>query len=59
VPFELVVVDITGDPDLEARYRARLPVLEIDGRAAFVYHVPAEALRRELAAQTPPPAASL
>ena len=59
VPFELDEVDITGDPELEARYRERLPVLEIDGRAAFVYHVPAEALRRELGAQTPPPAASL
>jgi hypothetical protein len=48
-------VDITGDPDLEARYRELLPVLEIDGRRAFVYHVPAAALRRELAAQTPAP----
>jgi Glutaredoxin-like domain (DUF836) len=59
VPFELEEVDITGDPDLEAHYRELLPVLEIDGRRAFVYHVPAAALRRELDAQTPPPDARL
>jgi glutaredoxin len=51
--FELDEVDITGDPELEARYRELLPVLEIGGRQAFVYHVPAAALRRALAAQTP------
>jgi glutaredoxin len=59
VPFELAEVDITGDPELEARYRERLPVLEIDGRTAFVYHVPAAALRTELGAQARPPTASL
>jgi glutaredoxin len=46
-------VDITGDPELEARYRAFLPVLELDGRKAFSYHVPAAALRAALVAQTP------
>jgi glutaredoxin len=55
VPFELEEVDITGDPALEARYRALLPVLEIDGRQAFSYHVPAGAFRRALGAQTHPP----
>ena len=30
-PFELEEVDITGDPELEARYRELLPVVEIDG----------------------------
>ena len=45
-------VDITGDPELEARYRELLPVVEIDGERAFVYHVPPEALRRALGAQT-------
>jgi glutaredoxin len=42
-------VDIGGDPELEARYREWLPVVEVDGERAFVYHVPADALRRRLA----------
>jgi Glutaredoxin-like domain (DUF836) len=42
-------VDIGGDPELEARYREWLPVVEIDGERAFVYHVPAESLTRRLA----------
>ena len=46
--FELEEVDIGGDPDLEARYREWLPVVEIDGKRAFVYHVDAEAFRRKL-----------
>jgi glutaredoxin len=41
-------VDITGDPELEARYREWLPVVEIDGERAFVYHVDEAALRRKL-----------
>jgi glutaredoxin len=50
VPFE--EVDITGDPDLEARYREWLPVVEVDGERAFVYYVDEAALRRKVAAQT-------
>ena len=50
VPFELREVDITDDPELEARYRELLPVVEIDGRRAFVYHVSAERLRGALSA---------
>ena len=42
-------VDIGGDPELEARYREWLPVVEIDGERAFVYHVDPAALRRRLA----------
>jgi len=45
-------VDITGDPDLEARYREWLPVVEIDGERAFVYYVDEAALRRKVAAQS-------
>jgi glutaredoxin len=59
IPFELDEVDITGDPELESRYRERLPVLEVDGRPVFSYHVPAEALRRALTAQAGPAATSL
>jgi glutaredoxin len=46
-------VDISGDPELEARYREWLPVVEIDGERAFVYHVQPDGLRRKLASRTP------
>ena len=49
MPFTLEEVDITGDPVLEARHREWLPVVEIDGERAFVYHLPPDALRRRLA----------
>jgi hypothetical protein len=49
-PYELERVDITGDPDLERRYRERIPVVEIDGKEAFTYFVYPDALRRRLAA---------
>jgi hypothetical protein len=44
-------VDIGGDPELEARHREWLPVVEIGGERAFVYYVDAAALRRKVAAQ--------
>ncbi|MGD0715015.1 MAG: glutaredoxin family protein [Gaiellaceae bacterium] len=47
--FALEEVDITGDPALEAEYREWLPVVEIDGRRRFTYHVQPEALRRAVA----------
>jgi len=46
--FELDEVDVGGDPELEARYREWLPVVEIDGERAFVYHLDEDALRRRL-----------
>ena len=46
--FDYEEVDITGDPDLEARYREWLPVVEIDGERAFVYYVDEAAFRRKL-----------
>jgi hypothetical protein len=46
--FELAEVLIDGDPELEARYRELLPVVEIDGKREFVYFVDADALRRKL-----------
>ncbi len=39
--FELREVAIDGDPELEAAYREWIPVVEIDGRRRFVYHVAA------------------
>ena len=46
--FELELVDIGGDSELEARYREHLPAVDIDGERAFTYFVDAEALRRRL-----------
>jgi glutaredoxin len=46
--FELQVVDIEGDPELEPEYRQHLPVVEIDGRRAFTYFVEPGALRERL-----------
>jgi hypothetical protein len=46
--FELTLVDIAGDPALEARYRVHVPVVEIDGERAFTYFVEPDALRARL-----------
>ena len=48
VEFELVLVDIGGDEELEARYRELVPVVEIDGERAFTYHVTPDGLRVRL-----------
>jgi glutaredoxin len=48
VEFELELVDIGGDPELERRYREHIPVVEIDGERAFTYFVDPKALRRRL-----------
>jgi len=45
-------IDITGDPALEAAYREWIPVVEIDGERAFVYHVQPAGLRRKLETQS-------
>ena len=49
IPFELDETDISGDPELERRYRERIPVVLIDGEEAFTYFVYPDALRRRLA----------
>jgi glutaredoxin len=46
--FELRVVDIEGDPELEARYRELIPIVEIDGVREFVYYVQPDGFRRKL-----------
>ena len=51
--FDLTEVDISGDPELEARYRELIPVVEIGGVQAFTYYVHRDAFRRKLAAQSP------
>jgi glutaredoxin len=43
--FELEEVDITGDPELERRYRTLLPVVEADGEQVSVFRVEEAELR--------------
>ncbi|MGH3024469.1 MAG: glutaredoxin family protein [Gaiellaceae bacterium] len=50
IPFELETVDISGDPELENRYRERIPVVAVDGEEAFTYFVHPDGLRRRLGA---------
>ena len=50
--FEFVEVDIAGDIELEARHREWLPVVEINGERAFVYHIDPVGLRRKVARVT-------
>ena len=47
--FELEIVDIDGDPALEAAYRELIPVVEIDGERAFTYFVEPESFRARVA----------
>jgi hypothetical protein len=54
VPFELAETDITGDPDLERRYRERIPVVIVNGEEAFTYFVHPDGLRRRLEAANRP-----
>lgn len=41
-------IDISGDAELEARYRTEIPVGLLDGRKVFKYHVDADLLRRRM-----------
>jgi glutaredoxin len=50
IPFQLVEVDIDGDPRLESAYRERIPVVAVDGEEAFTYFVHPDGLRRRLGA---------
>jgi Glutaredoxin-like domain (DUF836) len=48
IEFELQEIDITGDDDLERRYRERIPVVLVDGEEAFTFFVHPDGLRRRL-----------
>ena len=48
VPFEIEEVDITGDEELESRYRERIPVVLVNGEEAFSLFVHPDGLRRRL-----------
>jgi glutaredoxin len=50
--FELVRVDITGDPELEAEYREHIPVVYVAGRRTFTYFVDPAELRDRVEAAT-------
>jgi glutaredoxin len=50
VPFDLEEVDIGGEPELERRYRERIPVVAVDGEEAFTFFVHPDWLRRRLGA---------
>jgi hypothetical protein len=47
-PAALREVDILADPELERRFREEIPVVFVDGRKAFKFHVPEGELRRRL-----------
>jgi len=51
--FELEEIAIDDDPELEARFRELIPVVEIDGKEVFTYFVPPDALRRKVAQTRP------
>ncbi len=48
--FELEEIDIDSDPELVAQYNDEVPVIAINGRKAFKYHVSEEALLKKLRA---------
>ena len=52
--FALREVDVTGDPELEARYRELLPVVEIEAELEFIYHIDKAAFRGKALAQARP-----
>lgn len=47
--FAWRVVDIDGDPELRAKYNEEVPVVFIDGRKAFKYHMDGKQFLRALA----------
>jgi glutaredoxin len=48
VPIILHEVNIDNDPDARARFNEEIPVIFIDGRKAFKYHIEESELRRRL-----------
>jgi glutaredoxin len=48
VHFDLDEVDITTQPELDARYRERIPVVAVDGEEVFDFHVDEPALEQRL-----------
>ena len=53
LPLRLEEIDISQDPELEARYGLEIPVLMVDGRKAAKYRISDGELRRLLEARRP------
>jgi hypothetical protein len=53
VPFDLEMIDISGDPGLVERYGTEIPVLCIDGVKAFRYKIHEKKLLQLLAKSSP------
>ena len=51
--FDVEEVDITGVPELEARYRRFVPVIELDGDRLSVYRVEEDVLRERVGRPVP------
>jgi len=49
----LTEIDISTDPDLEARYGTEIPVLIADGKKVAKYRISETQLRRMIAAASP------
>lgn len=47
--FQWRKVDIDGDPELRSKYNAEVPVVFINGRKAFKYHMDGRQFLRALA----------
>jgi len=54
ISFDLEEINISTDPELEARFGQEIPVLFVNGRKAFKYHLTASELRRRLARESAP-----
>jgi hypothetical protein len=52
LPMTITHVDISGDPDLEARYGIEVPVLVVEGKKAAKYRVTEEELARIVLARS-------
>ena len=48
LPLKIEELDITGVPELEAEFRAEIPVLFLNGRKAVKYRISTEALRQRV-----------
>lgn len=50
--FDYEECDIDSDPQMQRLYNEEVPVISIDGRKAFKYHVTPAALLKRLAARS-------
>jgi hypothetical protein len=52
IPFSLLEVDISGDPELETLYGLEIPVLLVDGWKIAKYRTTADQFRRALSSRS-------